>query len=304
MLGSSKEDDEMGSIPEFINHYISKFFKVRIITTSEFDGIFTALTSLQAHQRKNNFKYLPNTPETVQQLKRIYSLISPKKVKDVNKIRLGNANDGGYVCLDYFKGIKAALSLGINDDVSWDIEVARRGLQIYQYDHTVEGPPIKHENFIFHKVKIDTVERLGSASLMSILERYQLSEPQSVILKMDIEGDEWDVLGSVSDETLDVFSQILCEFHNFERLLEPEFYKKIIGVLSKLREKFEVFHVHANNYGPLLLIPGVGSLPETLEIGFFRKQVFDFEDTDENFPGELDAPNNPMCDDYQFEFFR
>lgn len=294
----------MGAIPEFINHYLSKFFKVRLITNAEFDEIFAALKSFQVYQSKNHFKYLPSYSETGDRLKRIYSFIAPKKVKGINKIRLGNANDGGYVCLDYFKGVKAALSLGINDDVSWDIEVASRGLQIYQYDHTVEGPPKKHENFSFHKVKIEAIERPGSASLKSILEKYKLSEPQSVILKIDIEGDEWDVLSSASDETLDVFSQILCEFHNLDRMVEPEFYEKIISVLSKLQAKFEVFHIHANNYGPLLLLPGSGSLPETLEIGFFRKNGFDFAEADESFPGELDAPNNPMCDDYQFEFTR
>lgn len=294
----------MGGIPEYINHYMSKFFKVRLITTSEFDEIFAALKYLQLIQSRNQFKYLPNICESREKLIKIYTMIAPKKVKGIKKVRFGNVNDGGYVCLDYFKGIKAAVSLGINDDVSWDIDIADRGLQIYQYDHTVDAPPVKHKNFLFHKTKIEPQEKSGSASLQSILEKYELSQPQSVILKIDIECDEWDVFSGASDETLDVFSQILCEFHNFDRIVEPEFFEKMESVLFKLKEKFEVFHVHANNYAPLLLVPGSGSLPETLEISLCSKHGFDFEDTDENFPGELDAPNNPICEDYQFEFSR
>lgn len=294
----------MGSIPEFINHYTSKLFGVRLITTSDFNEIFNALRELQKQQKRNHFKYLPSIMESSENLRRIYTLISPKKAKGFNKIRLGNVNDGGYICLDNFKAVKAALSLGISNDVSWDVDVASRGLKIYQYDHTVEAPPVSNENFIFHKIKIEANPGPGSESLKTILEKYRLVDPQSVILKMDIEGDEWDVISSASNETLSVFSQILCEFHNFDKLAEAGFSEKAISVLSRLREQFEVFHIHANNYAPLLLAPGCAPLPETLEISFCRKESIEFEEVDENFPGELDAPNNPLCEDYKFEFPR
>ena len=41
------------------------------------------------------------------------------------KIRLGRANDGGYICVDeaIVRG-GVAYSFGISDDVSWDLDVS------------------------------------------------------------------------------------------------------------------------------------------------------------------------------------
>ena len=80
-------------------------------------------------------------------------------------MRLGAANDCGYVCLDDFHGVVAALSLGIAAEVSWDAEMADRGLVIYQYDHTVEGPPHPHANFRFHRRQIGASASQDSESI-------------------------------------------------------------------------------------------------------------------------------------------
>ena len=57
-----------------------------------------------------------------------------KKVIGKNFVRFGKPNDGGYVMVDNFKTSGVAYSFGINNDVSWDSDMATRGYEIFMYD--------------------------------------------------------------------------------------------------------------------------------------------------------------------------
>ncbi len=205
-------------------------------------------------------------------------------------MRLGGPNDGGYVCLNDFDEIVAALSLGTGADVSWDADIADRGKMVYQYDHTVEGPPISNVNFRFNRLKIDSGADGEGEHIDSILARNALTRPSSVIAKIDIEHDEWAVFAGASRVTLDVFAQIICEFHGFDQITDAEWFNRAFAVLDKLSEKFSVIHVHANNHAPLLAIGNL-LFPEVLEVTFANRKRYTFVDTDELFPGPHDAPN-------------
>ena len=78
----------------------------------------------------------------------------PMRVVGLEKRRYGRDWDGGYVILPSIETTEVVYSLGISDDVSFDTIVADFGAQIYQYDHTAEGPPVDHQNFHFHKIGI------------------------------------------------------------------------------------------------------------------------------------------------------
>ena len=54
-------------------------------------------------------------------------LISPVSAMNVRKLRVGGAADGGYVMLDDLDRIGVCYSPGVGPDVSWDLEMARRG---------------------------------------------------------------------------------------------------------------------------------------------------------------------------------
>jgi hypothetical protein len=81
-------------------------------------------------------------------------MLRPHKAAGFSKIRVGRQNDGGYVMLDDFSGISAAYSLGISDDVSWDLQMADHGMTIYMYDHTIPALPASHSRFRWGKVGI------------------------------------------------------------------------------------------------------------------------------------------------------
>jgi hypothetical protein len=294
-----------------INDLLSRALGIRIVRARTMqrilDGLKITHGELQKQRRElqklsTKFAYLPNTLSSIDRIRQVGALINPKTARGVKKIRVGGANDGGYVCLDEFQDIIAAVSLGIEDNVSWDFEIAERNITVLQYDHTIPSPPCFHKNFVFYRSQISAVEGDDVESINSIIAKNSLSVPGSVIGKIDIEGDEWEVLLCTSDESLQMFSQLICEFHWFDKIIEEQFFERMIQVFRKLNKVFEVVHVHANNYAPLLVV-GNHLFPTVIEITFANRQKFTFEEANEVFPGCLDAPNNPRAADHQLGKF-
>lgn len=275
---------------------------------SEMDSLCSEMDSLRSEMdsllpRRDNLKFLPNTTFVSDRVEMIGSLLKIRSVPNLQKIRIGGPDDGGYVYLDDLNCAVGALSIGIGPDVSWDVTIADRGIRVYQYDHTVDAPPSLHENFVFHRCKLSSRDAVGEVTLASILSKYNMLTPASVIGKIDIEGDEWDTLSSAAPEVLSTFSQIACEFHWFEKVTDECFFDKVITTLSNLAKVFEPIHVHANNYSPLLVV-GNKLFPSVLEITFANKTKYSFSDNREIFPSLLDAPNDPKMPDYPLGYFR
>src|SRR5262249_25936717 len=153
---------------------------------------------------------------SIDRIRQIGALVNPKTARRVKKVRVGGANDGGDGCLNEFEDIVAALSLGIEGKGSWEFDISERNIPAFQNDHIISSPPCYHKNFAFYRSKISAVEGDNVESIDSIIRKNSFSLPSSVIGKIDIEGDEWDVLLSASDASLQVFSQLICEFHWFD----------------------------------------------------------------------------------------
>ena len=99
-------------------------------------------------------------------------------------------------------------NLGINDDVSWDLEMAKASCRLYQYDHTIKALPMDHPNFHWSRNGIAS----GSSpdgmfkSNGDLIRANGHDQRRDLILKMDIEGFEWDVLQELPRESLMQFS--------------------------------------------------------------------------------------------------
>jgi hypothetical protein len=231
-------------------------------------------------------------------------LLRPYAVKGFQKVRLGSASDGGYVILNDFRSVDTAFSFGIDENAEWDLDVAKRGVTVYQFDHTVDKPPITDSRLVFTKKKISTESGLDSESLSSLLKRHDKHniEP-NIILKLDIECDEWAILDKAPREVLRRFAQIVGEFHFFEGYSADIRWRRLITrVLKKLTDDYAVIHVHANNYGDFHTL-GSLTLPNVFEITFANRTLYSFFRTDESFPGLLDAPNDPSRPDVHLDMF-
>ena len=207
-------------------------------------------------------------------------------------VRIGRDNDGGYLMWNDFSKKKIAYSIGINDDVSWDHDMAMRGLSVYQYDHTIEDIPEHLEQFHFYQRGLGTVADADNPQLMTLpqmLEQNGHLQEKGMILKIDIEGAEWEFLNDVESAVLEQFSQIVFEFHNLTNLKYEE---KMKNALKKLNKTHQLIHIHPNNYGSYLL-QGGKILPELIEGTYLLRTEYEFMDRTHSFPVELDQINCP-----------
>lgn len=218
----------------------------------------------------------------------LLGLLRPHDVAGAGKVRIGRAFDGGYVMIDAFDKVEAVYSLGINDDVSWDIEMASRGLDIHQYDHTIEGLPEEHQRFHWNKVGIASHTGGGMTSLTDALEANGHLTARNLLLKCDIECAEWAMLRYTPQSVLSRFSQIVLELHDLYRIGDPED-ADARQALATLTASHRVVHVHANNYGGVRVVGGF-MLPNVVELTLLRKDMGVFEPSTTTFPTPMDMP--------------
>jgi len=240
-------------------------------------------------------------PQTLQQrLRSLGRHLRPVAADGMRKLRVGGDADGGYVLLDDFARIDFALSLGVGQDITWDLAIAERGIAVHQFDHTVEQPPATHPRIHFHRRRIAAVRQGADETLQSA---QQLGGDALCIVKMDIEGDEWSVLAAATARDFRQVPQFICEFHDFDRVGDEVWYNRASAVMAALAESFCVVHVHGNNNAPLQCLGNV-AFPEILEVTFANKAFYTFTETQEIFPTDLDAANRQDLPDIFLGAFR
>jgi hypothetical protein len=219
-------------------------------------------------------------PQSGDALRALFVHLAPQRVVGRKKIRVGDMHDGGYVMLDDFAGITQAYSLGIADNVSWDLAIAARGIPVEQFDYSVSRSPVRHPRFRFHRAKV--------SRLSDIL----VSHAPGQLLKIDIEGSEWDFFADAPEGSLSVFNQIVGEFHDFDGYINPDWQQRALRALRNLDETHQLIHLHDNTSTGSFAVEGV-HVPALFEFTYVLRSAYKFEPTDEPFPGPLDGVNMP-----------
>jgi hypothetical protein len=230
-------------------------------------------------------------------------MLRPHRAAGYSKIRLGRNNDGGYVMLDDFDGIDAVYSLGIKDDVSWDLEIANRGLPVYQYDHTIDALPQSHALFHWSKIGIGGTRSEGLLKPLHLLmqENGHMCG-RDLILKCDIEGAEWEMLSTIPRNAIGKFRQVVIESHGYGAFADPDFAQKCVNGLRALTEAHKVIHVHGNNNSAYCIVGGV-PIPATLELTLARVDAYELSTSCEVFPSPFDQPSWPHRADHALGTF-
>jgi hypothetical protein len=168
------------------------------------------------------------------------------KVIGFKKIRIGRKGDGGYILLDNLNNTKNKIlySIGISNDCSFDLDMAKKGFQIFIYDHTIKKLPMLHKNFHWNKTGLSGIS--NNKNLFTLEELIKINNhtnEKRMILKIDCESCEFDSLLNTPDYILDKFEQIVIEFHfnNKKR------YSTYIRLLRKINRLFQSIHIHYNN---------------------------------------------------------
>ena len=123
----------------------------------------------------------------------------------------------------------------------------------------------------------------------------RIKDNSEVILKCDIAGSEY---GINFDQILahsNRIKMLIFEFHWLDKNEDI-----FIGLVKKLKSKFEIIHIHGNNHYETLK----NGLPVILEITLLNKKFVPSKFKYVNdFPiQDLDFPNNPNLKDISFSF--
>jgi len=225
---------------------------------------------------------------------------------DLPKSRIGAKSDGGYVIFTDEKFNGPLYSFGITNanKMSFEVEIARLGRQVFMFDHNVPLPWKIHPNLNFCEEYLSTVDdpSKGEYTLGRYLDRLGHVARHDMFLKLDMEGSEWDILPHLSSAILCHFSQIILELHWLSRLSDYAYCRKLILGLTSLNECFSLGHVHANNFAPVSIVSGF-VCPEVLELTYVRSDLCTRTTVSSLFPTSLDYANRSDVPDHLLWFF-
>lgn len=239
------------------------------------------MTDYQAYWRDNTF-------DIAERVQTVRTLLKTSVPVGASFARYGTATDGGYILATDLDGLPV-ISCGVDDNVDFECALAAEGCTVQMFDYSIDALPKPVPNGTFTRAKIGVGP--GDVLLDSLL-------TGEVILKMDIEGSEWDVLAD--SMRLGNCRQIVMEAHWMLNLPYDAFYLKVEETLINLRKTHTPVWVHANNDQPLLVM-GAQPIPNVFEVLFLNNNHYEFVPIQNPFVG-LTTPNNPAFPEIGLSF--
>ncbi len=229
----------------------------------------------------------------------LWDELRPVSLKNCKLKRVGSANDGGYLmCDNLIDGVETLYSYGIADEDNWGCELATRlKVPVHQYDCFTPHTPTCSTGGVFdlHRECVGPkTESQNGKPFDTVANQIAKNSDKGkrAILKIDVEGAEWDSLLATPDDVLERIEQMPMELHGVN---EPKF----VELVRKLKRQFYLVSVHYNNYA---CTPRAAPLPaRAYQVLFVNKRLAEL---DPSTPGRVagappDAPDNPNAPDCQ-----
>ena len=256
------------------------------------------------------------------------SFLKPYHLENDHLIRIGPKLDGGYV-IDKrsIQQTNTIITCGLNDD--WEFEKSflknNKNSKIFAYDHTVT------KEFWLSRFKKDIVSLLllKKLKIRKILDVFKyidyrlffrdnkkhfekkivfkkksneettipriINNHNKVVLKVDIEGDEYKILNDIKKNSKRIFF-LLIEFHDVHKNLI-----KIRNFITK--SDLKIIHIHANNYGGI----DKKGIPKVIELSMLNSKKIKINKilSKRKYPIiDLDYKNFKRREDIKIEFNR
>jgi hypothetical protein len=213
-----------------------------------------------------------NEPDVAALRKTLFDEITPVALTNCEVERYGDSFDGGYLsCKNLLSAASAVYSYGINAQDEWGCDISHLiKVPVHQYDCfnpirpvCAVGAPVFHD------------ECIGPARAVESGRPYDTLEAQiarngdagkRLIVKLDVEGSEWQSLLGAPDQVLDTIDQLTVEFHDLDRTT-PLY----LDTVRKLKRFFHIAHVHDNNW-----VCNAAAAPFTttaIEVLFVNKRI-------------------------------
>jgi Methyltransferase FkbM domain len=235
----------------------------------------------------------------------LFDMLQPVALGNCQLERFGETHDGGYLmCANLLDGVQSAYSYGIAGYDKWGCDISTAlNVTVHQYDcFNLTRPQCASGHTVFHEECVgDSTKSEEGRVFDTIPNQFAKNGDGSkrIVLKIDVEGAEWDSFLSVPDETLQQIDQMAVEFHWLQDETSPWIQsEKYLRAVHRLKEFFEVAHIHFNNAS---CIGGLEPFPTwAYEVLFISKRLA-VVDPARKAGGlhPLDAPNNPAFADCQ-----
>ena len=192
----------------------------------------------------------------MQQRRALFETLQPVALSNCQLERFGESNDGGYLmCGNLLGGVESGYSYGISGYDKWGCDISTKlKVTVHQYDcFDTTRPACPDGNTVFHAECVgDTRKTVDGRVFDTIANQFAKNGDRSkrIVLKIDVEGAEWDSFLSVPDEILERIDQMAVEFHwladENARWIHDDNYLRVV---QRLKQFFEVGHIHFNNWG-------------------------------------------------------
>ena len=186
----------------------------------------------------------PPDPAVIRQM--LWDQLQPVTLQNCRLKRFGEPSDGGYlVCGNLLDHVAAGYSYGISGYDGWGCDVATiLRVPVHEYDCFDLRAPNCGGRTVFHGECIGKEEATLDGRPFDTLEHQLASNGHGasrIVMKIDVEGAEWDVFMSSSDEVLDRIDQLIVEFHGTGEL-------RFLKDVQRLERYFHVANLHMNNH--------------------------------------------------------
>ena len=222
------------------------------------------------------------------------NFLKPYDVDIDDLIRIGPNSDGGYVIhKESLNLTKKIITCGLNDDWKFEknFKKLNKNCRIEAYDHTINN------KFWYERFKKDIIHffLLKKLSLRKIIKIFDyldykkffknenkhflqkivkkpknnneislidlIANDESIFLKIDIEGDEYDILQDINQKSENLISLVI-EFHEIQKNL-----KLIENFITKV-SNLKLIHIHANNFKKV----DMNGNPNDIELTFINEK--------------------------------
>jgi len=255
------------------------------------------------------------------------NFLKPFHIDDQKLVRVGPKLDGGYVIdKKSILNTDVIITFGLNDD--WEFEKSFLKINtkciVEAYDHTIDKKfwierfkkDIKNF-FLLKKIRLRKIIhifryldylrffknhnkhhilKIGTKDIYNkeITTSKILKAHQNVILKVDIEGDEYKILNQILDNSNKI-NTLIIEFHDIHKNID-----KIEDFIDKSKE-LKLIHIHANNFAG----SNKDGDPNVVELTLtnINKNEVSLVKTDKSFPvKQLDYKNIDRIEDIYLKF--
>ncbi len=243
-----------------------------------------------------------------------------------NLVRLGRKWDGGYV-IDkrVIRKTKVIITCGLNDEWSFEKQFQKynNNCKILAFDHTVDNK-FWADRFLKDFISLLLLRKIKFYQILDVFKFLQyltffkgnnkhylkkivsiktkqdsqitiseaIGDNKDIVLKVDIEGDEYKVLKEINN--FNKLNLVIIEFHNLKKNL-----KKIKDFINK--SNLRNIHINANNYG---MVDDKG-IPQVIEMTLINPKKFKIkkQKTTRNYPIQgLDYKNRKRGPEIKISF--